>query len=123
MAASASSMLKQVSFVRTAYGVVSLFAPRLLAGGTAGLAPEARYTNALFGGRDLTVAGATIGALRAGREREALWLNASCELTDSLALAQELRWGRPLDGTLGAALVFNLTGWSIVWRVARALRS
>ena len=123
MAASASSMLKQVSFVRVVYGVVTLFAPQLLERGDAGVPREARYTNALFGGRDLTIAGATIAALRAGREREAMLLNASCELTDSLSLVQELRRGRSMDETLGGALFFNVLGWTTVWRVARALRS
>jgi hypothetical protein len=108
------------SAVRLVYGLMSLLAPDMLfklSGNPA--EPEPRYFNALFGGRDVTVVGATAAALNAGREREAVLLNMSCEATDLLALAQEARARGGLDQTLVAAIAFNVFGWSTwlsAWR-------
>jgi hypothetical protein len=106
------------SAVRLAYGVLSLFAPNLLFK-LSGKPVEAdpRYFNALFGGRDLTVVGATVAALNAGREREAVLLNISCEASDLVALSLEARARGGLDQTLIAAIGFNLFGWS-TWLAA-----
>jgi hypothetical protein len=104
--------------VRLLYGLFSLFAPNLLFK-LSGKPVEAepRYFNALFGGRDLTVCGATVAALNAGREREAVLLNMSCEATDLVALAQEVRLRGGLDQTLAAAIAFNTFGWA-TWLAA-----
>ena len=99
--------------VRLGYGVLSLFAPDLLfkLSGKP-VEPEPRYFNALFGGRDLTVCAATVAALNAGREREAVLINMSCEATDLVALLQEVRQRGGLDQTLVAAIGFNVFGWA-----------
>src|SRR3954453_9382303 len=108
------------SAVRLVYGLMSLLAPDVLfkLSGNA-VEPEPRYFNALFGGRDVTVVGATAAAINAGREREAVLLNMSCEATDLLALAQEARARGGLDQTLVAAIAFNVFGWTTwlsAWR-------
>ena len=108
------------SAVRLAYGLLSLFAPNLLfrLSGKP-VEDEPRYFNALFGGRDLTVVGATYAAVRAGREREAVLLNMSCEATDLMALGLEARARGGFDQTLVAAVAFNAFGWSTwiaAWR-------
>jgi hypothetical protein len=106
--------------VRLSYGVLSMFAPNLLFK-LSGKPVEAepRYFNALFGGRDLSVCAATLSALKAGREREAVLLNMSCEATDLVALVQEARARGGLDQTLVAAIAFNTFGWATwfsAWR-------
>lgn len=120
---SARRILLNGALVRTAYGLLSLLAPRAVLS-PAGLddAEEPRYFNALFGGRDLTVAGLTVAAVRAGREREALLANVSCEATDLVALAQEVRQRGGIDSTLRAGVVFNVLGWLSWAAAARALR-
>ncbi len=111
--------------VRTTYGLVSLFAPKILfsAAGEDEVVDDTRYFNALFGGRDLTVAGLTVAALRAGREREALLANISCEATDLVALVQEYRQRGELDSTLKAGIAFNVAGWTTWILAARSLNS
>jgi hypothetical protein len=106
------------SAVRLAYGLLSLLAPNLLFK-LSGKPVEAepRYFNALFGGRDLSVVGATVAALNAGREREAVLLNISCEATDLVALGLEARARGGLDQTLIAAIGFNVFGWT-TWLTA-----
>lgn len=101
------------SAVRLVYGGMSLLAPDTLAK-LAGepLEDDPRYFNALFGGRDVTIAGATLAALSGGRDREAVLLNLSCEATDLAALVQELRARGGLDQTLVAAIGFNAYGWT-----------
>jgi hypothetical protein len=101
------------SAVRLGYGLMSLFAPDTLFK-LSGKAVEAepRYFNALFGGRDLTVVGATAAALRAGREKDAVLLNMSCEATDLVAMIMEARARGGLDQTLIAAIGFNAFGWA-----------
>src|SRR5437868_4424887 len=88
---------------RALYGVFALFAPdQLFKLAGKPLEDEPRYFNALFGGRDLTVTGASIAALRAGRTHEAVALNMSCEATDTVSLIQELRARGGFDQTLVA---------------------
>jgi hypothetical protein len=110
--------------LRTVYGVLALGAPRLMfrSAGQSEPDPNVRYFNALFGGRDIVVAGWTVAALRQGREREALAANIGCELGDSIALVQELRVRGGLDLFTGVGLAFNLLGWASWTRAAAALR-
>lgn len=113
-------LLRNAANVRIAYGLLSLFAPRLLfkLSGKP-VQDEPRYFNALFGGRDISVAAVMLAALRSGREREALIVNASCDATDVVAFAQELRARGGMDQTLAAAAVFSLFGWATnlaAWR-------
>ena len=106
------------SAVRLAYGLASLFAPdTLFKLSGKPVEPEPRYFNALFGGRDVSVVAATAAALRAGREKEAVLLNMSCEATDLVALIQEARARGGLDQTLIAAIGFNVFGWA-TWLAA-----
>ena len=50
---------------RVAYGLTSLLAPKILfSSADPPVTDDTRYFNALFGGRDLTVAGLTVAALR-----------------------------------------------------------
>ena len=108
------------SAVRLAYGLLSLFAPNLLFKLSGkDVEAEPRYFNALFGGRDLSVVGATYVALESGREREAILLNMSCEATDLVALGLEARARGGLDQTLVAAIGFNVFGW-VTWLTALA---
>jgi hypothetical protein len=114
------SIMRNGTSVRLAYGLLSLFAPKLLfkLSGKP-VEPEPRYFNALFGGRDLSVCAATAAALSSGRERDAVLLNLSCEATDLIALLQELRERGGLDQTLVAAIAFNTFGWATwlsAWR-------
>jgi hypothetical protein len=107
--------------VRGAYGLASLFTPDLLFK-LSGKPVEAepRYFNALFGGRDLTIAGLTLLALKADRDKDAVLLNMSCEATDLVSLLQELRARGGIDQTTAAGIAFNVFGWS-TW--VTALRS
>ena len=121
----ARRILLNGAIVRTAYGLLSLFAPKAIfaPAGQGKPPPDSRYFNALFGGRDLTVAAVTFAALRSGREREALLANVSCEATDFMALVQEIRQGRRVDSVVIVGALFNLGGW-ISWAMAaRALRA
>ena len=104
--------------VRLIYGLMSLFTPNTLfklSGNP--VEAEPRYFNALFGGRDLSVCAATAHAVNAGRERDAILLNLSCEATDLVALLQEARERGGLDQTLVAAIAFNTFGWA-TWLTA-----
>jgi hypothetical protein len=84
-------------------------------------APDTRYLNAAFGGRDFTVAAVTEAALRAGREKEAVWVNASCEATDLAALLLEVRRRGGLDAITAIGIGFNALGWLSAARAARGL--
>jgi hypothetical protein len=117
----ARQLLTLNAILRTAYGAASLFAPKLIFR-TASPVPDERYFNALFGGRDLSIAAATAVALREGREREAWMLNASCEVTDTIALAQEIRDRGEADAMVKAALAFSAVGWTISVLAHRARR-
>jgi hypothetical protein len=121
----ATKILIQGSAIRAAYGLLALLFPKLLYASVgmseAEVDPEARYFNRLFGGRDLVVAGATVAAARTGAERPAAQANLACELTDSIALLEEVRRRGGLDRTLGIALAFNVTGYATWLRALRAL--
>ena len=119
---SARSILIGGVIARTAYGLVSLFAPKILfSSADPPITDDVRYFNALFGGRDLTVSGLCVAALRNGREHEALLANVSCEATDLVALVQEYRQRGELDQSLKAGVAFNLLGWLSWAAAARAL--
>jgi hypothetical protein len=113
------------SIGRAAYGILALLLPKLLFKSAGmdpdSLDPDARYFNRVLGGRDLVVAGATVAAVKAGAERQAAIANLICEFTDSVALAEELRGGRPLDRTLSVAVAFNVTGYLTWIRGFRAI--
>lgn len=115
------------SIIRATYGVLALLLPNLLVK-LAGMQPEqidqdARYFNRLFGGRDIVVAGATVAAVKAGAEREAVKANILCELTDSVSILEELRAGRGFDQTLAIAVAFNVTGYLTWLKALKALRA
>ena len=121
----AGKILIQGSLIRATYGILAMLFPRLLLKG-AGLSEdrvgeEGRYFNRLFGGRDLLVALATAGAVRRGAEREAIATNVACEVTDSIALAEELRVRGGIDRTLAIGLAFNVAGYA-TWLRALAAR-
>ena len=120
---SAPGILKQASALRVAYGLASLFAPDAMAKAARVPPPEpdARYFNALFGGRDFTVVLAVLTALRAGREREAVLINASCEVTDLAALVQEIRRRGGIDTPVAVGMAFNTVGTFLAVRAYRAL--
>ncbi len=115
------------SIFRAAYGVLALLLPNLLVK-LAGMQPEqidqdARYFNRLFGGRDIVVAGATVAAVKAGAEREAVKANILCELTDTVSILEELRAGRGFDQTLAIAVGFNVVGYLTWLKALKALRA
>jgi hypothetical protein len=109
-----AKILLQGSVTRAAYGVLSLLFPRYLFAsiGMKRVDDDTRYLNRLFGGRDLVVAAATADAVRHGRGSQAVALNLACEITDTVALVEEIR----LTGRLRRALVigigFNLLGYA-----------
>jgi hypothetical protein len=121
----AGKILLQGSVIRAAYGILAMLFPKLLLAG-AGLnesqvGEEGRYFNRLFGGRDLLVAIVTVKAVRAGAEGKAVTANLACELTDSIALAEELRSRGGIDRTLAIGLAFNVAGYA-TWLRALAAR-
>lgn len=107
-------ILIQGSIIRALYGKLALFLPRQLFAsvGLKGVDDDARYLNRLFGGRDIIIAAATVAAVRRGDTREATALNMACELTDSLALVEELRTGQGLRRSLVIGIAFNIVGWA-----------
>lgn len=114
--------LLTASTLRLAYAASALGAPDATAKamGVPPMAPDARYLNALFGGRDVTVVAAVLGAMRAGRVREAAWLNATCEVTDLIALVQEHRRRGGFDDTLKIGAAFCLAGQALALRALLA---
>jgi hypothetical protein len=121
----AAKILIQGSFIRATYGVLAMLFPKLLLAG-AGLSEskvgnEGRYFNRLFGGRDLLVAVGTVAAVRGGAEEKAVTANLACELTDSIALIEELRSRGGIDRTLAVGLAFNVAGYA-TWLRALAAR-
>jgi hypothetical protein len=119
----AGSILLRIALVRTVYGALSILWPKAIFGpARMRPGPDTRYFNALFGGRDLTVAATIVALVRAGREREALLVNASCEATDLASLAQEIRARGGVDSTVAGGIGFNVMGWAGCAQVARALR-
>lgn len=121
---STAAVLRQTSLIRAAYGVCTWVAPNVIfrAFGLPAPEPDTRYLNATFGGRDFTVVAVTEAALRAGREKEALWVNASCEATDLGALLLEIRRRGGLDPVMLVGIGFNAFGWLSIARAARGLR-
>lgn len=123
----ARKIVVQGSVVRGVYGLLALFAPKILIAATPGIRDEdydknARYFNRLFGGRELSIAVATVLAMRrTGAERPAVTVNVICELTDSVALVGELRDRRAFDRMTLIGTVFNLGGHVTWLRAAWAL--
>ena len=119
-----AKILRRTSMVRIGYGLGSWAAPDLMfrAFGLPAPAPDTRYLNAAFGGRDFTVAAVTEAALRGGRETEAVWINASCEATDLAALLLEVRRRGGLDAITVIGIGFNAFGWLSTVRAARLSR-
>jgi hypothetical protein len=116
--ASTRQLLINGSVVRAGYGAMAIFAPdTLFKLSGKPVEDEPRYFNALFGGRDLSIVAMTVAAVRSRREREAVFLNMSCEATDLVALLQEIRARGGLDQTLVAGIAFNVFGWA-TWLAA-----
>ena len=120
----AAKILLQGSVVRATYGILALLFPKLLMAGmrNAELDENARYFNRLFGGRDLLVAGATYGAVKAGALSPAVKANIVCEVTDTVSLLEELRARGRMDRFLAIGLGFNIGGYATWFRASRALR-
>ncbi len=110
--------------VRIVYGLLALFAPKRMfdSFGFGEPEPDARYFNALFGGRDIVVGGWILKATDEGDLGTALAAHIGCEATDSIALAQEVRQRGGFDRATAAGLAFNLVGWASWIGVARRLR-
>ena len=121
---SASAILMLNAGLRAAYGIGALLAPDAQARSIRMPPPEpdARYFNALFGGRDLTVAAATVALLRAGHDRAALALATSCEVTDLLSWMQEARRRGGSDAVVRIGAAFNAVGALTCLAAARAQR-
>ena len=122
--ASSAQLLLQGSVVRALYGITALAFPKQLAA-AGGMSEDevdldARYLNRLFGGRDITVAGLTVSAVRAGEVDKAVKLNLLCEATDTIALVEEFRSRGAADRTLIIGLLFNLFGYATWLRALRA---
>jgi hypothetical protein len=111
-----AKILIQGTLVRTAYGVLSLLFPDYLFGavGMKDVDPEARYLNRLFGGRDLLVAGMTLGKVKSGHGKSAVFTNLVCEATDTVGLVEELRTRGKLERSLIIGLLFNVVGY-VTW--------
>ena len=119
-----ATILKLNAALRTAYGIGALLAPGAQARSAMMPPPaaDARYFNALFGGRDLTVAAGTLALLRAGEEKAALVGAASCEVTDLLAWVQEARRRGSADRMVLLGAAFNVVGTLTCIAAARARR-
>ena len=117
---SPATSLRIAAFVRILYGLFALFAPkRMFASmGFDDPEPEARYFNALFGGRDIVVGVWTLKAVGDGDLDQALLANAGCEATDMVALVQEVRHRGGLDRATAAGIGFNVVGWANVIGIA-----
>jgi hypothetical protein len=111
-----ATILIQGSLIRATYGILALFFPKFLFGsiGMKDVDVEARYINRLFGGRDLSVAAATVAGVRRGETVAATALNLSCEITDTIALVQEIRTDGRLRRALWVGIAFNVTGY-VTW--------
>lgn len=120
----ASAILTLNAALRTAYGIGALLAPDAQARSVRmpPLPHDARYFNALFGGRYLTLAAVTVQLVRAGHERAALAVASSCEVTDLLAWSQEARRRGGTDRTILLGAAFNAVGVLTCLAAARARR-
>lgn len=118
--ASPATSLRIVALVRILYGLFALFAPkRMFASmGFEDPEPDARYFNALFGGRDIVVGAWTLKAVGDGDIDQALLANAGCEATDMVSLVQEVRQRGGLDRATAAGIAFNVIGWANVIGIA-----
>lgn len=119
---SAGGILVQGSVGRAAYGVLAMAFPKVF-DAVAPLDKEARYFNRLFGGRDLTIAAGTVAMMRKGEMRGPLGANFACEITDTIALVQEIRARGGLDRSTAIGLGFNVVGYATWIRAALALRA
>jgi hypothetical protein len=110
---SPAATLRFGGIVRIVYGLLALFAPKRMFSsfGFDEPDPDARYFNALFGGRDIVVGLWILKAVRDGDEDLALKANIACEASDSVALANELRARGGFDQATSAGLAFNVVGW------------
>ncbi|MEA2247506.1 MAG: hypothetical protein QOH46_2035 [Solirubrobacteraceae bacterium] len=105
-----------VGIVRIAYGILALFAPRLLAKffRLDPDDPDARAWNAFLGSRDIAIGVHSLAAKDPNRQRDAILLNQTCEVFDTVVWTQEIRHGRPFDFFTAAAIVFN-AGMHAIW--------
>lgn len=109
-----ANILLQGSVIRATYGILAVFFPKFLFGsiGMKHVDDDARYLNRLFGGRDLTIAALTLDAVRRERTHDAVILNLACEVTDTVALAEELRTSGKLRRALVVGIGFNIVGYA-----------
>ena len=121
----AGKILIQGSIVRAVYGIFAMMLPKVLLASVgmneAEIGEEARYFNRLFGGRDLLVALGTIAAVRAGADGRAVRVNLFCEVTDSIALREEIRARGRLGRTTLVGALFNVFGYVTWLRALKAL--
>jgi hypothetical protein len=117
---SAAGILIRGSVGRAAYGAAALLFPKVF-DAVAPLDQEARYFNRLFGGRDLTIAAGAVAMVRKGELRGPLGANFACEVTDTIALVQEIRTRGGLDRSTWIGLAFNVAGYATWLRAALAL--
>jgi hypothetical protein len=121
-----SNPLFQGSLVRAGYGALALFAPEMLLKGLmlddSVLGDQGRYFNRILGGRELVISVASIKALKAGHEKEAVRANAVCAATDLISLAQEVRARGGVDATLLRGIGFNLVSWGFVAGALKTLQ-
>lgn len=113
---------------RIAFGVGALSAPsrvnRLCQVEAEEDTPAAGYLMRLVGVRNIVLGAATLAASRnPPAARIAIGANLACQLGDGVALAQELKQRRRLDGPTAAGLAFSVIGLA-VWggAVAQAPR-
>jgi hypothetical protein len=118
----AKSILLQGSIGRAVYGVLALLFPKVF-DAVAPLDQEARYFNRMFGGRDLTIAAGTLAMIRKGELRGPIGANIACEVTDTVALVQEIRARGGLDRSTSIGLAFNVVGYATWFRAILALRA
>jgi len=112
-----ATSIKVVAWVRIAYGIAALFAPRF----TLRFFrldpdnPDARAWNAFLGSRDIALG---IHHLKVAgdpeRQGDAILLSQGCEVFDTMVVAQEIRHGRPFGFFTFAGIVFN-AGMHAIW--------
>jgi len=115
------ALLRTWGVVRIAYGVVALFAPRVIVKLLRVQPhPDVRGFNAFLGSRDIVIGAYSIAAASNGREMDAVALNQGCEAIDTIALTQEIRAGRRADLFTIAGIGFNALG-TVTWLRSRGL--
>lgn len=113
--------IRFVAVVRLAYGAVAIFAPRAwprlfrLDPDD----PDARMWNAFLGSRDIALGLHSLKVANdPARFSDVILLNQSCEVGDTVLVAQEIRHGRsPKSFAAIAAFVFNAVMHAIWIRV------